>query len=659
MSSPSANLDPRGTRPMARTLWIDAETGPVDPDWGADLPIRRYAGLQGLLGAVATGGILVVPAAMMATSDVRGRLERHVSGGGLLIGSGPTPAPPPGLLPESAFWGWLPDGSGTAQWRIVLRSALAQDQLQQERTSALDARERFGTQLEEVHRIGIALTTERDPKALLALILRKCREVTMADAGSLYLVEPDGEGGRRLRFKLSQNDSMTVDYEEFTVPIGKGSIAGTVALTGSPLIIEDVAHLPPGSDYAFDGAWDQKTGYTTRSMLVVPMRDRGGAIVGVVQLINRKRHAEAVLASPEHVKRFVSAFDEGSVTFASSLASQAGVALENARLVRNIEELFEGFVQASVTAIESRDPTTSGHSARVAALTVNLARTVDATPGGPWGQARFSLVQLRELRYASLLHDFGKVGVREEVLVKAKKLYPWHLDQVRERLSAMRQATRLRDARARLALVLDQGVDAYARCCEALDGEAAATEAEIDRWLALILAANEPTVLEDGNFDLLQGLGNQTWIDGDDLARPVLEPGEVRLLSIRRGSLDAEERQEIERHVVHTQRFLTQIPWTPELSGIPRIAGAHHERVNGSGYPLGLNGEAIPVQSRMMAIADIHDALTAADRPYKKAVPLDKALDILNDEARRGHLDQSLLDIFVSARVWAMPDPQI
>jgi len=391
----------------------------------------------------------------------------------------------------------------------------------------------------------------------------------------------------------------------------------------------------------------------------VPMRDRGGAIVGVVQLINRKRHAEAVLASPEHVKRFVSAFDEGSVTFASSLASQAGVALENARLVRNIEELFEGFVQASVTAIESRDPTTSGHSARVAALTVNLARTVDATPGGPWGQARFSLVQLRELRYASLLHDFGKVGVREEVLVKAKKLYPWHLDQVRERLSAMRQATRLRDARARLALVLDQGVDAYARCCEALDGEAAATEAEIDRWLALILAANEPTVLEDGNFDLLQGLGNQTWIDGDDLARPVLEPGEVRLLSIRRGSLDAEERQEIERHVVHTQRFLTQIPWTPELSGIPRIAGAHHERVNGSGYPLGLNGEAIPVQSRMMAIADIHDALTAADRPYKKAVPLDKALDILNDEARRGHLDQSLLDIFVSARVWAMPDPQI
>ncbi|MEB3238022.1 MAG: HD domain-containing phosphohydrolase [Candidatus Sericytochromatia bacterium] len=659
MSSPSANLDLRGTRPMARTIWLDAATGPGDAEWAADLPIRRYSGLQGLVGALATSGILVVPVTLLTDVAIRERLRRHVADGGLLIGSGPTTTPATDLLPEDAFWGWLPQEASATQWRIVLRSALAQDQLQQERMAALDARERFGKQLEEVHRIGIALTTERDPETLLALILRKCREVTTADAGSLYLVEPDGQGGRRLRFKLSQNDSMNVAYEEFTVPIDKASIAGAVALTGIPLVIEDVAHLPPGSDFSFDGAWDLKTGYTTHSMLVVPMRDRGGHVVGVVQLINRKRHAEAVLASPEHVRRFVLAFDEGSVTFASSLASQAGVALENARLVKNIEELFEGFVQASVTAIESRDPTTSGHSSRVATLTVNLARMVDETPNGALAPVRFSLMHLRELRYASLLHDFGKVGVREEVLVKAKKLYPWHLEQVRERLAAMRQATRLADARHRLALVLDKGAETYAACCPQMDRDAAEAEARIDRWLALILSANEPTVLEDGNFDLLQKLANQRWTDGEGRERAVLEAGEVRLLSIRRGSLDADERQEIERHVVHTQRFLAQIPWTPELSGIPSIAGAHHERMNGSGYPLGLAGDAIPLQSRMMAIADIHDALTASDRPYKKAVPLEKALDILHDEAGRGHLDRTLLDIFVTARVWEKPDSQI
>ncbi|MEB3298589.1 MAG: HD domain-containing phosphohydrolase [Candidatus Sericytochromatia bacterium] len=656
MSSSSTQPLVRGTHPLGRVVWLDDASNWGSEDLGPGIPVRRYAGRRGLVGALATAGIVVVPEDLLGLGDLRPELERHVEEGGLLLGRGAGLIPPADGFPEELLWGWLPDGSPAAHWRMLLRTALAQHHLRQERQSAREDRDRQVERLREVHRIGLALSTERDPEALLTLILRKCREVTQADAGSLYLAEEDEQGRRILRFKLSQNDSLHVPYEEFTVALDRKSIAGTVALTGEPLLIEDVAHLPADADFAFDGAWDHKTGYTTQSMLVVPMRDRLGDVVGVVQLINRKRDPAAVLTSPEHVARLVTSFSEGCVTFASALASQAGVALENARLVRNIEDLFEGFVQASVTAIESRDPTTSGHSARVASLTVNLARVVDRCPSGALATTQFSRSQLRELRYASLLHDFGKVGVREDVLVKAKKLYPWHLERIRDRIAMLRGIRRLEDARRRLDLVLRQGPEHYETCCADMDRTLAEAEAELERWLAAITSANEPSVLDDGDFAMIQQIAAYRWQDLEGETRPLLEPAEVKLLSLRRGSLDPAERLEIERHVVHTQRFLAQIPWTRELSGIPEIAGAHHERLDGTGYPLGMTGEAIPVQSRMMAIADIHDALTAADRPYKRALPVAKAINILQDEAKAGHIDRALLDLFVTAKVWDMED---
>ncbi len=515
--------------------------------------------------------------------------------------------------------------------------------------SELDA---YSRKLQELNRIGVALSTERDHDALLDLILRKCREVTLADAGSLYLVEDTPHKEKILRFKLSQNDSFNLSYKEFTMPISRGSIAGYVALSGISLNLSDVYHLPPGAAYRFDRNWDQKTGYRTKSMLVVPMKNRSNETIGIVQLINRKKNWESILLDEKVVDDQVVPFDSWSEELVNSLASQAAVALENNILYKNIQNLFEGFVKASVTAIESRDPTTSGHSSRVAALTVGLAEVVDRLDHGRFKDVSFTREQLKEVRYASLLHDFGKVGVREEVLVKAKKLYPWHLDLVKGRFEYLRKAIEADQTSKQLDYIIEHGREDFLAKHDLFKAEHEIQIEEIDRFLKVVLEANEPTVLEDGNFATLLEIAQRTFSGAYGDSRNLLTPEEVGYLSIRRGSLDAKERLEIESHVTHTYRFLSQIPWTTELQGVPAIAYAHHEKLNGSGYPNRLQAKEIPIQSKIMTIADIYDALTASDRPYKKAVPLDKALKILEYEAKDGNIDNDLLQIFVEAKIF-------
>jgi hypothetical protein len=259
---------------------------------------------------------------------------------------------------------------------------------------------------------------------------------------------------------------------------------------------------------------------------------------------------------------------------------------------------------------------------------------------------------LRELRYAGLLHDFGKVGVREQVLVKEKKLYPQDLDLIRHRFAYLDQRTELEFERARAELLLARGLDGYRRELAHLECERRARREELARFMDAIVMANEPTVLAEGSFEALERIGSRTFVDFDGLTRPLLEDHELQFLMIRRGNLDEAERREIESHVTHTYRFLEQIPWTRELRAIPQIAYAHHEKLNGAGYPNRVTGIEIPVQARIMTIADIYDALTATDRPYKRAVPRERALDILTMEAREGTIDGALLDTFVGARVF-------
>ncbi|WP_291271681.1 HD family phosphohydrolase [Geothrix sp.] len=485
--------------------------------------------------------------------------------------------------------------------------------------------------MERLHEVGRALASEQNLDRLLDLILTKARELLMAEAGSIYLLT-GAEDDPELLFAHTQNARVSLPFHRVAMPISRGTLAGFVALSKESLNLPDVYRIPAEAPYRFNDSFDRQAGYHTTSALVVPMVDTEGQVLGVLQLLNRLDEEGRTVA-----------FSTADQRLAQSLAGQAAVAVKNAQLREEIERLFEGFVAASVTAIEARDPVTSGHSGRVADLTVGLAEAVNATPNGPFGSLSFSDRQLRELRYASLLHDFGKVGVREQVLVKAKKLDPSQLEIILQRL-------RQRELEAALETLAKawKGGGSFELWERTLQDR----QAESEQLIHLVRQSNEPTVL---NQEVAEGLGlleSLTFTHWSGESRTVVAPADVASLRIRKGSLSEAERLEIESHVTHTFRFLERIPWTRDLAGIPDIAYAHHERLSGRGYPRKLTEPDIPVQSRAMAIADVFDALTAQDRPYKGAVPLERSLAILDDEARDGALDRGLLDLFIEARIF-------
>ncbi|MBI1940320.1 MAG: GAF domain-containing protein [Acidobacteria bacterium] len=506
-------------------------------------------------------------------------------------------------------------------------------------------------ELETLNKIGVALSTERNTDTLLELILTKSREITCCDAGSLYLAEESADGSKHLVFKLTQSDSHSVPFRQFTLPIDTRSIAGYAAATGKILNIRDayrIRNLP----FRLNREFDQKFGYRTKSMLVVPMKNQKDEVIGVLQLINAKKKAAVKLVSPKVVHREVVSFSQRSQELASSLASQAAVALENNLLYRDIQNLFEGFVKASVTAIESRDPTTFGHSERVAKLTVGLAEAVDRSEAGPYKDLNFTLKDIQEIRYASLLHDFGKVGVREEVLVKAKKLYPSQLELITKRFQYIRKVLEIDAFRKKLDYIVRNGNQGYEQPFAEIDGVQENELQQLDDFLKHILQANEPTVLPEKTSEKLLEIAGWTFQDPSGPTEPLLASEELRFLTIPKGSLDRDERVQIESHVIHSFRFLSQIPWTKELKSIPEIVKAHHEKLNGTGYPYKMKAEEIPFQSKMMTISDIFDALTARDRPYKRAVPLERALDIIGQEVKSQLLDPVLFQLFLDAKIY-------
>jgi HD-GYP domain-containing protein (c-di-GMP phosphodiesterase class II) len=554
----------------------------------------------------------------------------------------------PGPWP-AAWYGLAPAGAGRALLARAVANAFAD-------LDAAADRARLERELGELNAIGLQLSAERDLDVLLETILTKARQITRSDAGSLYLVEEAPGGGSRLRFTLAQNESVPITFQAVTLPLDGDSVAGHVALTGEVVNLADAYAPPAGSPFQINRWFDEHAGYRTKSMLVVPMRTPQGETLGALQLINCKPEGAGRLASAEDVERHVRPYDERHVRLAGSLASQAAVALANRRLYESISDLFEGFVKASVTAIESRDPTTFGHSFRVADLTVGLAEVVDRCERGPYRALRFTAEELRELRYAALLHDFGKVGVREHVLVKSKKLYPADLDRIRQRIELLMRDLELGATRRKLDWAVRRGQAGYPEQAARLDADLAAAVAELNEALDVILTMNEPTVHPHDFTGQLLRITARSWEDHRGRRRTVLTPEEAGLLAITKGSLTDAERREIQQHVVHTFQFLAQIPWTRELRRIPEIARSHHEKLDGSGYPFGSPAEHIPVQSRMMTIADIYDALTATDRPYKKAVRVDDALDTLRAEQNAGALDGALLDLFIDARIFERTD---
>ena len=504
------------------------------------------------------------------------------------------------------------------------------------------------------------LNGERDIPQLLQLILTKARDICSADAGSIYTVDTDTKDIKEgtVRFRLTQNFSVKQNLTEFRMPINEGSVVGNACIHQFSINIPDLYKLgddPSKNPYGarHDRTWDKRIGYESHSMLTVPMFDISHNVIGVIQLINRKKDKAIKLTSPDAFETEIIAFDEVDQEYAEIVAQQAGIALENANMQEEIQNLFDGFVNASVTAIEQRDPTTSGHSHRVAHLTTQMAEVINRTETGLYGRVYFNADQIQEIEYASLLHDFGKLGVREAVLVKSQKLYPWEMEGLMQRFELIRNSYEIEYLKNIVTLMESPDHFPMGTSADSFKAERDQKLAELERYFEFVAKANEPTVLEQGGFEKLKDIANLTYKKTNSReTQPFLKDSELKALSVSRGSLTREEFAEIQSHVSHTFDFLRKIPWGRRLSNVPQIAAKHHEKLDGSGYPTSAAAEEIPVQTRLMTISDIFDALTAADRPYKRAVPLDKALDILDMEVKGGKLDGELLSIFKEAKVY-------
>ena len=348
------------------------------------------------------------------------------------------------------------------------------------------------------------------------------------------------------------------------------------------------------------------------------------------------------------------AFQEADLEILSGVCAETAVALKNFQLYSDIKGLLDGFVCASVQAIEERDPVTAGHSFRVAGYAENLAIAIERANDSALRRAAFTPAQLREIRYAALLHDFGKVGVREHVLRKEKKLHHADMRLLEQRFRYARACLERHAWRtlARRQLDGELGAAGLRRECERVEAQLEEEGARLDAFLDTIVRANEPSVSHTTASPALQAIRGHACPGLDDAPFRLLSDDEFDALNIGKGCLTPDERRQIEAHVADSYSFLILIPWTRELAGVPAIAHGHHEKLDGSGYPMGLTGSEISLQTRILTISDIFDALTARDRPYKEAVPVERALDLIAEECRAGHLDGRLFKVFVDARAW-------
>jgi HD-GYP domain-containing protein (c-di-GMP phosphodiesterase class II) len=479
--------------------------------------------------------------------------------------------------------------------------------------------------LRRLQEITALLNSSLKPAEIRTQAIEAATIVMEAEAGSLLLLD---EATGELYFEVAHG-AKGETVREIRLKVGQG-IAGHVAKTGQPIIVNDVQH-----DSRFFPQADKKSGFMTRNMVCVPVTARE-KLLGVLQAINKKDGGE---------------FGDDDLHDFIALGHQVGIAIENANLYEEINRLFEGFISASVLAIESRDPTTSGHSGRVATLTCGLAEMVDRIDYGRYATVTFTDDQMKEIRYAAVLHDFGKVGVREPILIKAQKLFPGDLALLKARFDFIKRTWEVQALRRKVELLMSgERVDTVALLAE-VDKDLARHIEETDGILQFLLQANQPTLLQKDGFERLHEIAGLRYegFDGDE---PYLTLQEVLILSIPKGSLTAEERLEIESHVTHTYRFLSTIPWTKALKNIPLIAYGHHEKLDGTGYPRQAPGDSIPLQARMMTICDIYDALTASDRPYKSAVPHHAALEILEAEVKHGKVEKDLFEVFVEAKVY-------
>lgn len=487
--------------------------------------------------------------------------------------------------------------------------------------------------LKRLQEISVAVSAEQNLDRLLSFILTSARELVNADAGSIFVrlddvhlkKEATGkddlyESTPYIVMKAAQNDSLEFPFREMKLPFDKSSIAGYVALSGATLNIPDVYKIPAGSGYSHSSKFDEATGYRSRSMVVIPMRDMLGETVGVLQLINKKPSRDTRLRSPSDVDRSVLSFDDVDEEMLMGLASQAAVSIEKTNLYNQIRGMFRGFVSSLIGVLERRNYTTFGHCKRIADYALALANCLNIQPDG----ARFSAEQMEELEYGALLHDIGKLAVPDAILDKRNKITDDQLKIIEYRL-------------------------AYAQATNRLDAAARA------RFWEHIKKCNIPSQkMNDDDLKALDEIRKLTIVDIDGTEKPILSDFEFENLSIRYGNLTNSERLAIEKHVSETWEILKTIPWARHLRRVPNFAGTHHEKIDGTGYPWKLKGDEIPIGGKILAITDIFEALTAQDRPYKKAMSAAEAIKILEDLVKAGKLDRAMFELFVKHKLYSV-----
>ncbi len=504
--------------------------------------------------------------------------------------------------------------------------------------------ERLGGQIKKLSDIGRALSGVYDLNTLLEMIVDQARSFTNADAGTLYIVEDN-----TLRFQIVQNDSLKIRMGGKTgetipfppVELKESNVSAFVALKGTSVNIPDVYDTDL-FDFTGPKKFDQSTGYRSKSMLVVPMKNHDNDVIGVLQLLN----------ATNPVNNQVIAFSQDYENLSESLASQAAVSITNAKLISNMTELFEAFVKVMATAIDEKSPVTGGHIRRVADLTLTMAEVIHNNENGVFKDITFSPDQMYELRIAAYMHDIGKVTSPVEIVEKAKKLQTIfdRIHYVRLRMDYMIQKVKLEGQEKKIALLEKKADTAEIKKIEA-DSERQILELEDIR--AFINKCNEPgEFLEDETLERLKEISQKTYIDNEGQEQPFITEDELVNLSIRRGSITEAERKKMQDHAAVTLRMLKQIPFTKKLKNIPSFAGAHHEFINGKGYPLGLKGDEIPFEGKLMAVTDIAEALTASDRPYKKAMPLETVYRILRSMSEKGELDNDLVELFIDQEIY-------
>ena len=511
-------------------------------------------------------------------------------------------------------------------------------------------------QIQNLAHIGLALSKERDMDKLLEMILLEAKRIANSDGGTLYMMTDD----QRLKFEIIMTDSLNFhmggtsgeDIPFYPVKLytdegeeNKSMIAAYVALTGETVNLPD-AYKAKGFDFSGTKMFDEKTGYRSKSFLTVPLKNHEDEIIGVLQLLNaRTQKAKKIISFGADVQQMVEA-----------LASQAAVAITNKNLIRDLEALFESFIKLIASAIDAKSPYTGGHCARVPEITIMLAEAVVATKDGPFADIIFSEKEMYELKIAAWLHDCGKVATPEFVVDKSTKLETIYdrVNEVETRFSVIKRDEEIKRLKKELQIEKDKSLSSKEKV-EKTDQLKKAYRSKIRKLKSDLDFVKESNIggefMSSDKKERVHEIANYKWKPNGKMEN-FLSENEVYNLTIPRGTLTAEERKVINDHIVVTIKMLEELPYPKHLQNVPEFAGGHHEKLDGTGYPKGLIKDDMSVQARIMAIADIFEALTARDRPYKKGKTLSQAMRILGFMKNDAHIDVDLFEIFVKEKIY-------